>query len=96
MEPGTVNGSLFDSGARSGMEEIKGPKILQKDFSPYFMMKLMHKDLKLVAILAKSVSLPAPVLNVAKEMFSAACQSGWGDDDMCAIVRNYERWIGKA
>jgi 3-hydroxyisobutyrate dehydrogenase-like beta-hydroxyacid dehydrogenase len=88
--------AVAGGGARSGMAEIKGPKILQQDFSPHFMMKLMHKDLKLAAGLAESVSLPAPVLNVAKEMFSAGCQSGWGDEDMCAIVRIYERWIGKA
>jgi len=87
--------AVAGGGARSGMAEIKGPKIVNRDFSPQFMMKLMHKDLKLAARLAESVSLPAPVLNMAKEMFAAACQSGWGDEDMCAIVRNYERWIGK-
>lgn len=83
-------------GARSGMAEMKGPKMVKGDFSPQFKTKLMHKDLKLAARLAESVQMPAPVLNVAKEMFSAACQSGWGEEDMSAIVRNYERWAGRA
>lgn len=71
---------------------MKGPKILERDFHPQFMAKLMHKDLKLAAKFAEQLQLPAPVLNVVKEQFQIACASGHGDEDMCAVVRNYENW----
>lgn len=82
-------------GARCGMAEIKGPKILDGDFSPQFMTKLMHKDLRLAAKWAESLGVPAPALNVAKEMFFMAVRSGWGEEDMCAVIRNYENWAGE-
>lgn len=85
---------VASGGARCGMAEAKGPKILSGDFSPQFMAKLTLKDMKLVARWGESLGVPLPVLNTAKELYSMTCGSGWGEQDMCAIVRNYENWAG--
>ncbi len=79
-------------GARSGMAEIKGPQILEGDFRPRFMTRLMHKDLKLASKLAESKQVPLPILATAKEQFQIACSSGLGDMDMCSVVKLYEAW----
>ncbi|UUZ97782.1 NAD-binding protein [Paenibacillus sp. P25] len=86
-------------GARSGMAEMKGPKILSRDFSAQFMAQLMHKDLKLANRLAESLQVPVPVLSSVKQMFQIAVNSGWGAEDMSAVAKCYEAWtdtlIGK-
>jgi 3-hydroxyisobutyrate dehydrogenase len=79
-------------GARSGMAEMKGPKILGRDYSPQFMAKLMHKDLKLASRLAESVQVPMPALAAAKQVFQIACNLGLGDEDMSAVAKCYEQW----
>lgn len=77
------------------MAEMKGPKMLSGDFSPQFMTRLMLKDLKLARGLAESFELPVPALSAVKELFQVACNDGYGDEDMSAIVKCYEDW-GKA
>ncbi|MCZ8513512.1 NAD(P)-dependent oxidoreductase [Paenibacillus filicis] len=81
-------------GARSGMAEMKGPKIVNRDFSAQFMTQLMHKDLKLAERLAESLQVPVPVLASVKQMFQIACNSGWGAEDMSAVAKCYETWTG--
>ena len=84
---------LAGGGGRSGMAEMKGPKIVSRDFSPQFMTQLMHKDLKLAERLAESLQLPVPVLASVKQIFQMACNGGWGAEDMSAVAKVYEQWI---
>jgi 3-hydroxyisobutyrate dehydrogenase len=74
------------------MVELKGRKILNRDFDPQFMAKLMHKDVKLATRLAESLNIPMPVLAAVKEQFQTAISLGYGNEDMCAVIKNYEQW----
>lgn len=85
---------LAGGGGRSGMAEMKGPKMLSRDFSAQFMTQLMHKDLKLANRLAESLQVPVPVLSSVKQVFQTACNSGWGGEDMSAVIKCYEEWTG--
>jgi 3-hydroxyisobutyrate dehydrogenase-like beta-hydroxyacid dehydrogenase len=92
-----INPALFlevvaGGGARSGMAEMKGPKILSGDYSPQFMTRLMFKDLKLASGLAESLEIPMPALAAVKELFQIACNNGFGDEDMSAVAKCYEQW----
>ncbi|QGH33478.1 NAD-binding protein [Gracilibacillus salitolerans] len=81
-------------GARSGMMDNKGPKVLNRDFSPHFMTDLIYKDLGLAADVAKELELPTPVLSLVKEMFQMARAKGFGEEDMSAIIKCYEELAG--
>ncbi|MCM3690956.1 NAD(P)-dependent oxidoreductase [Neobacillus niacini] len=94
-----VNPELFikvvsGGGARSGMMDNKGPKVLNRDFSPHFMTDLIYKDLELAADVAKELKLPTPVLSLVKEMFQMARAKGYGAEDMSAVIKCYEELAG--
>jgi 3-hydroxyisobutyrate dehydrogenase-like beta-hydroxyacid dehydrogenase len=79
-------------GARSGMAEMKGPKMINRDFSAQFMAQLMLKDLKLAGRLAETLQVPVPMQASVQQIFQIACNSGWGAEDMSAIAKCYEAW----
>jgi 3-hydroxyisobutyrate dehydrogenase-like beta-hydroxyacid dehydrogenase len=85
-----VNGG----GARSGQVDNKAPKILNRDFTPHFMTKLIHKDLGLATDVAKELEVSAPVLAIVKEIFQMAKAKGYGSEDMSAVIKCYEEWAG--
>lgn len=85
-----VNGG----GARSGMVDNKAPKIINRDFTPHFMTKLIHKDLGLASDVAKELEVSAPVLALVKEIFQIARAKGYGSEDMSAVIKCYEEWAG--
>ncbi|WP_036746097.1 NAD(P)-dependent oxidoreductase [Paenibacillus sp. UNC451MF] len=93
-DPGLFLEVLSGGGGRSGMAEMKGPKILGRDFSAQFMTQLMFKDLKLAGRLAESLQVPVPMQASVQQIFQIACNSGWGAEDMSAIAKCYEAWTG--
>lgn len=81
--------------AGSKQAELKGRKIIEDDFSNQFSLALMLKDLKLASALSDTAGVPAPMLGLAKSMFQAGYTQGHGDEDLSAVVKNYEEWIGQ-
>ncbi|MNO13005.1 2-(hydroxymethyl)glutarate dehydrogenase [compost metagenome] len=81
--------------AGSKQAELKGQKIIDNDFSNQFSLALMLKDLKLASSLSDSTGVPSPMLGVAKSMFQAGFNHGYGDEDLSAVVKSYEEWIGQ-
>jgi 3-hydroxyisobutyrate dehydrogenase len=68
-----------------------GPRIIQRDFKPGFMVELLQKDLRLVteASDANKISLPATAL--IHQLFSSLEASGNGKDGTQALVKVVER-----
>ena len=92
-----INPELFievisQGGARSGQIANKGPKILNRDFHANFSIALMYKDLGLAGEIAKEMNLPMPVLAIAKEMLNVAISKGYGQQDVCSVIKCYEEW----
>jgi 3-hydroxyisobutyrate dehydrogenase-like beta-hydroxyacid dehydrogenase len=81
-------------GARSGVMENKAANVLNRDFSPQFMTKLMHKDLGLASDVAKELEVSLPGLALVKEIFQIAKAKGYGSEDMSAVIKCYEEWAG--
>lgn len=81
--------------AGSKQAELKGQKIIDGDFSNQFSLALMLKDLKLASSLSDATGVPAPMLGVAKSLFQAGFNHGYGDEDLSSVVKTYEDWIGK-
>lgn len=82
--------------AGSKAAELKGRKIIDHDFTNQFSLALMLKDLKLASSLTDGAGIPAPMLGLAKGLFQAGQSQGYGDEDLSAVVKLYESWIGQA
>lgn len=81
-------------GPQSAMADKKIGKIISRDFSPAFRTALMYKDTGLASDLSKKLDVPSPLLNLGKEIYKIACLEGHGDEDLCAVVKCYEKWAG--
>jgi 3-hydroxyisobutyrate dehydrogenase-like beta-hydroxyacid dehydrogenase len=81
--------------AGSKQAELKGTKIVDRDFSNQFALKLMLKDLLLAADLTSQFQLPTPLLHSAASVFQMGLAKGYGDDDLSAVVQCYEEWMGR-
>lgn len=85
---------VLSGAASSRQAELKGAKILGRDFDVQFSMQLMHKDLRIASQLTDQLQLTAPMLSMAKNVFEMGLSKGLGEKDLCAIVQLYEDWMG--
>ncbi len=82
-------------GAASKMSEMKGPKILNRDFSVQFSLELMLKDLTLASRMSDQLGVPMPSLNTAKTLYQIADQKGLGPHDLSSVLLAYEDWMNQ-
>ncbi|MFC5469241.1 NAD(P)-binding domain-containing protein [Cohnella suwonensis] len=82
-------------GAASKQADLKGDKIIDRDFSVQFALGLMLKDLRLSSVLTDAMHLSTPMLESAKSLFQLGQAAGYGDDDVAALAHIYENWIGR-
>lgn len=85
---------IQSSMARAALTDFKAPFIFKGDFTPYFPLKLMHKDLELAmeAAYAQGVSMPAAA--AVKEVYGVAKAQGKGDLDYAAVITFLEDVAG--
>jgi 3-hydroxyisobutyrate dehydrogenase-like beta-hydroxyacid dehydrogenase len=79
---------------RSGVVEYKGPFILQRDFTPNFPLRLMHKDIRLALEAAKEARVKLPALETVEEIYEMATEDGHKDEDYAATLTLLEKWAG--
>jgi 3-hydroxyisobutyrate dehydrogenase len=70
---------------KTGLSEIKAPKMIKKEFSPSFHLKNMLKDLELATTTAQLNGLTLPQTALAEQMFRAANNIGFSEQDYTAI-----------
>lgn len=69
--------------ARSGLSQLKQPKLLTADYTPQFSVKHMAKDLRLALESARST----PLTRAASAIFEEGLRQGLGDDDFIGLIR---------
>jgi 3-hydroxyisobutyrate dehydrogenase-like beta-hydroxyacid dehydrogenase len=79
---------------RSGVVEYKGPFVLNRDFTPNFPLRLMHKDIKLTLEAAKEARVKLPALETVEEIYEMATEDGHKDLDYAATLTLLEKWAG--
>lgn len=94
VKPETMFEIIQSSMAQSKLTDFKAPFIFKGDFTPYFPLKWMHKDLELAmeSAYAQSVSMPAAA--AVKEVYGAAKAKGKGDLDYAAVITFLEDIAG--
>jgi 3-hydroxyisobutyrate dehydrogenase len=70
---------------KTGLSENKAPKMIKKEFPATFHLKNMLKDLELATATAQANSVTLPNTALAEQMFRAANNSGFSDQDYTAI-----------
>ena len=84
------------SGGAAGSWQLAnlGPRMVQGDFAPGFMVKLQQKDLRLILESAQEQRVPLPVVSIARQYFTALEALGCGDEGTQAIIKAVERLAG--
>lgn len=86
LKPQIMMEVIQGSMARAALTDFKAPFIFKGDFTPYFPLKLMHKDLTLALESAYAQNVPMPAAATVKEVYGAAKAQGKGDLDYAAVV----------
>jgi len=79
---------------RSGVAEYKAPFLLNRDYSPNFPLRLMHKDMHLMLDAARENGVKLPGLEKIDEIYEADKRAGYGDLDYAASIMLLEEWAG--
>jgi 3-hydroxyisobutyrate dehydrogenase-like beta-hydroxyacid dehydrogenase len=72
---------------KSPMYDIKTPKMVSGDYTAQFPLKLLVKDLNYITQTAGTVGAEMPVQSLVRDLFSAANDKGYGEDDFSVIYR---------
>ncbi len=94
VKPETMMEIVQSSMARAALTDFKAPFIFKGDFTPYFPLKWMHKDLELAMEAGYSQGVPMPAASAVKEVYAAAKAQGKGELDYAAVVTFLEELAG--
>lgn len=92
----TYFGALKVNVSRSGVADLKEPKLKNNDYSPQFSVKHMAKDLRLTLETAAENSLSLPQTERVREVYEKGIAAGWADDDFIGLVRLIEQTTQQA
>ena len=73
-------------GARTSAMEVRGPRMVTRDFTPHFSANNMYKDLSSALKLAEEVGAALPATSASAEMLKALKAQGKGGLDSCAVM----------
>jgi 3-hydroxyisobutyrate dehydrogenase-like beta-hydroxyacid dehydrogenase len=90
LPPEALAAALEHNAAKSGVIELKLPKMLSADYEPHFSLKHMHKDVKLGLQLASELKVDVPVTAATESRMVQAVNGGWADDDFAVVYRTYQ------
>jgi 3-hydroxyisobutyrate dehydrogenase-like beta-hydroxyacid dehydrogenase len=79
--------ALSRNAARSGISDLKEPKLRQHDYSPQFSLKHMEKDLRLALETAADLKVSLEQTGNLKKIYDRGMAAGWSDDDFIGLVR---------
>lgn len=79
--------ALASNAAHSGVSNLKEPQLREHDYSPWFSLKNMAKDLRLALETATELSLPLEQTRHLKSVYDQGIAAGWSNDDFIGLVR---------
>jgi 2-hydroxy-3-oxopropionate reductase len=91
LDPRRVFEVLAGGLAGSRVLELKGEKLLGRDFRPGGAARFQHKDLGFALAAARSEGVTVPLTALVDQLYAAACSGGFGDDDHSVVLRVLER-----
>jgi 3-hydroxyisobutyrate dehydrogenase-like beta-hydroxyacid dehydrogenase len=89
IAPEAFGAALQQNACKSGVIDLKLPKMLTGDFSPHFSVKHMFKDVQLAIQLANSMDLEIPATAAAAGVLFGGMNKGWGDMDFASVFKQF-------
>ena len=90
VDPAVIVEALGGGLAASRVLEVRGPKLLARDFAPGFKLDLHAKDLAIVLATARELGVALPGTAVVDQLFHAEQSRGHGEADNSTVVRALE------
>lgn len=91
VDPEIILKVLSAGYAQTRVMDVRGPKILQGDYTPGFRASFHYKDLNIIREAARAFGASLPASALAHELFSAMMANGWGNLDHSAVVKVIEK-----
>jgi 3-hydroxyisobutyrate dehydrogenase len=91
LEPKLFLEILNSTYFKTGMSELKGPKMIDGNFDPSFTLKMMKKDLDAINDAAKEFGTSLPMATLANEIYQNAVTAGLGELDYTGILAFIEK-----
>ena len=85
-----LTAAIESNACRSGVIDLKLPKMMSGDFEPHFSLKHMFKDVQLGIQLAGKFDLDVPATSAVGAVMLGALAKGWGDLDYAALAKAYD------
>jgi 3-hydroxyisobutyrate dehydrogenase-like beta-hydroxyacid dehydrogenase len=89
LEPELLAAAIEQNACRSGVIDLKLPKMMSGDYEPHFSLKHMFKDVQLGIHMANALDIEIPATTVTAGVMYGALNQGWGDLDFSALFKNY-------
>lgn len=90
MDPAVLIKALEHHGARSGLSDMKLPKIVTGDHETHFSVKHMFKDVQLAIQDANRWDIDLPATTATAGSLYNAISQGWADLDFSSIAKFYD------
>lgn len=87
MDPAIFLEILNSTYFKTGLSEIKGPKMIKNNFEPKFFLKNMLKDVQLLNESAKHNGTSLSFASLAEQYFRIASNRGYSELDYTAILK---------
>ena len=94
LDPALMLQIIQSSRARSGIIEMKAPQILRRDFSPFFPLRLMAKDVGLIRETASALNVSTPLVAALEQVYRGCLAAELGEEDFAATIKFLERPAG--
>lgn len=82
--------ALENNVARSGLSDLKQPKLRERDYTPQFSLKHMNKDLGLALDAARDSGLTISHTAHLREIYERGIENGLGNDDFIVLMQLLE------
>jgi hypothetical protein len=89
LEPELLTAAIEMNACRSGVIDLKLPKMMSGDYEPHFSLKHMFKDVQLGIHMANALDIEIPATTVTAGVMYGALNQGWGDLDFSVLFKNY-------
>ncbi len=76
--------------SRSGVSDLKEPRLREQSYAPQFSVKHMAKDLRLTLETAQQTGLELPQAQATRQVYERGIQAGLSEDDFIGLIRLLE------
>lgn len=94
VDPEIIMNVLSGGYAQTRVMDVRGPSVINGDFTPGFKSKFHYKDLNIIMKTGKDHNVPLPVTSIVHELYGKMIAEGRGDLDHSGIITVIEDLAG--